>query len=499
MQLFKLREGPWKELFTGSFQEYETAIYFNPDSVLLIFIFEKEKGKISGAVIETYKAFYLEGETEQFISTLPRNILMLYKHSEEANQKFMLLAGKPAYIEWIEEKVQAQVDEQLKKLNVSTKAIKDISKAYDLNLIELNNAEKEARDAFFSEPLMVPLTVTSKYPEKNTGPSNLFDEKEVMIGLSREGQKLIEPMSLLPTVLVTDGNEKERRNIMHILCENAMLAGSSVIVFDFNAEFNGLGQANPEPEKLINAKVESEPIGFPTKKMTPAKNLFIEFGLINPKALNEFIGTGKSKESELIEKEFNAKNPESLRQLIEELKKRPETEEFSDYEIHKAKRILQLISQHYQKTIGKNDLEELTKGWLQGMGKALLLELNESDEKTRQLLAYSVLKLLLNSFKGLGKTKKKKLIIAIPQANKLFPKEDATKMQKDLSLMLSELTEYGVGYFIETKTKIDIAMELNEKTEAKIGVIKENDIAVQLKNKKSYRAVLRPALSQIKE
>jgi ribosomal protein L28 len=494
MELFKIREGPWKKLFEGIFQEYEIALYSNPDSVLMVLILEKEKEKIIGTVLELYKIFYSDGESEQFISTLPRNVILIHKHQETVNQKFMLLASKPNYVNWNEKDFQEETDEQLKKLSVSTKMIKEIAKAYDLELIEMHNASNEIKKAFFSEPLMVPITVTpTKIKEKNIESETKI--KEILLGKTREGNKIEEPIQLINNSIISGGTKTERKTVMQILIEGMLLNKIPAIIFDYENSFSGLGTPNNYSElKEFN----QEPIGFPVKKFIPGENLFIELKLFEPQGFTEFIGTGDKKPAQIISSLIELNEFNSIKELIDSIKRKTPDENSSEYEIHKAKRILQTLDFHYNKLLSqKNSFEELIKIPIKGIGKASLLEMDSLKEKEKFLSTYSVIKLIFESIKKEGKTNQTKTILVLPEAQKIIPKENRNLLQEELIDILKELPEYGCGIMLEVQTSNELDKKTIDYITSTFTVIQGKDIGVQLKNRKSYRAIIKPGLSKI--
>ena len=119
MELFKISGGPWEKLFTGLFQEHEIELYSNPDRIILVIIYEKKLDQIVGAVVELYKVFYASGDAESFTETLPREAMLITKHDESQNLKFLLLGSKPVYIAWSEEEFTHEVDSMVKRLEAS--------------------------------------------------------------------------------------------------------------------------------------------------------------------------------------------------------------------------------------------------------------------------------------------------------------------------------------------------------------------------------------------
>ncbi len=494
MELFKIREGPWKRLFEGVFQEYEIAIYSNPDSVLMVLIIDKKDGKIVGSVLELYKMFYASGDIEQFVSTLPRDIILIQKHQENVNQKFLLLAGKPVYVNWVEKEFQNTTDELLKKISVSSKMIKDISKAYDLELIEMLEAPLDVKNSFFSEPLMVPISTTASRINKKISEHEEQLVKEIMLGKTREGKIIEEPIEFINTSIITGGMEPDRKTMMQVLLEGMLLNKIPAIIFDYNNEFVGLGTPNNSIElKEFN----QEPIGFPVKRFNPGENLFIDLKLFNSEGLIEFIGAGDNKPSQTISTLIELTEFNNIKELIQTIKNEEPSEQFSEYEIHKAKRILQVIELHYSKLLSqKNSFNELTENQIKGIGKASLLELKTIEEKKQFLITYSVVKLVLETLKKIGKTNQTKLVIAIPSSEKIIPKENPNLLQQELNNIILELTEYGCGVILETPILTELSTQTIEKTKSTFTIIRGKDVGVQLKNKKSYRIILKPSLSK---
>ncbi|MBN2127136.1 MAG: hypothetical protein JW703_01955 [Candidatus Diapherotrites archaeon] len=494
MDLFKIREGPWKKLFEGVFQEYEIALFSNPDSVLMVLILEKEKENITGTVLELYKMFYSSGETEQFISTLPRDVILIHKHQENVNQKFMLLASKPSYVKWSEAEFQNETDEQLKKLEVSSKMIKDVAKAYDLELTEMHNASNEIKTAFFSEPLLVPVSVTASRLKEKINEKPI--EKEIFIGITREGNKVLEPIEFINNSVISGGMEPDRKAVMHVLLEGMLLNRIPAIVFDYKNSFSGLGIPNNNSAEL--REIKEEPIGFPVKKFFPGENLFIDLKLFDSKGFTDFIGAGEQKPAQLISSLIELTEFSSVKELINSIKKKSPDENFSEYELHKAKRILQIIEQQYNKMlVQKNSFEELTKTPIKGIGKASLLELSTLEEKGAFLATYSIIKMIYEFLKKEGKTSQIKMIIALPEANRIIPKENRTKLQDELLYIISELPEFGCGVILESGTETDFDKKTIESSETSFTAIRGKDIGVQMKNKKSYRVIIRAGLSKI--
>src|SRR3989344_3843352 len=202
MELFKIGDGPWERMYEGNSQGSEIEIYSNPEGMLLVLIYDKEKNKVVGAVVEIFKVFYSQGDAEHFVETLPRKITVINKHEgEKQDNKFLLLASEPSYVTWKEKAMLDETEKLLKKLKASATLIKDISKAYDINLTELGSSSEKVKGIFFAEPLLVPLATESARKEATvvSGEDILpksITKGELILGLTKEKQKIVEPLAL---------------------------------------------------------------------------------------------------------------------------------------------------------------------------------------------------------------------------------------------------------------------------------------------------------------
>ncbi|MBI5553807.1 MAG: hypothetical protein HY917_03640, partial [Candidatus Diapherotrites archaeon] len=495
----------WKRVFEGQFQGYTVIMESNPESVLLLSIVEfNDQNAPVGAVIQSYKMFYCEGDTEHFVTTLPREVIVLYKHGENLNQKFLLLAGKPNYVTWKEKDFSEETDAQLKRMKISTDLLHDISKAYDLKLTEIENTDKDTRNAFFAEPLIVPITATSLFgsgapaPYVKEMPVSSLGEKDIRLGLTKEGKKVSESYSLLRKTIVNGGDPRLRHHALHILTEGFLLNNVDVVVFDWMDSFGSIHNPNPDTAELAKARVETEPIGFPVKKFVSRKDLFCEPERVNPATFLEIVGAGENKSSALLVKLWEQKKPSKLTELLKAIEGVTKTEELSEFEIRRARRMLQTIMAEFGELFeGKNNLDDLTKSWIKGLGKASLLGLKGLSPREQELVLYGVLKSMEYDFRLKGKTNSPRAMLLVPNASRIFPRQNASRAQTEMAGILKDLPPFGAGFLLEETEPNALETGLSTEAEATLTLVSELDTAVNLKDKKNYRTILRPGLSQI--
>ena len=360
MQLFKIANGPWEQLFSGNFQDHDVELYSNPEKIIMVVVYEKKLDRVEGAIIELYKIFSASGEVESFTETLPRDILIITKHDENSTMKFLLLGSKPTYARWIEKDFIKEVDSLVKRLSTSAIMIKDVSKAYELNLQELVESAPEIQSAFFSQPLLVPLLSTSSHQNLNTTEGQemkTITKGDIIIGLTRDKKRVVEPLALFTKTIISEGEEKDRQRVLRIFGESALLSNTPCVFFDFGTAFDGIGEANKDTTEIQKYQVQIDPLGFPVKNFSPEDNLKININLLNPEGLAELFGVGDKDFARVLKIVLEKEKITSMSNLVEKIIALKQTEEFSEFAIQKTARIINLINNHYPKLFGaENDI-----------------------------------------------------------------------------------------------------------------------------------------------
>ncbi len=498
MVLPKISEGPWTKLFDGDFQDMPVEIYRNPESVLLVAIYEKEKGKVTGAVIELYKMFSAQGELSGFVETLPREVVVMTKHTKQETVRYLLLGSAPAYIKYEDEEFVKEVDSLLKKLKASSIMIKDVSKAYDLTLSEIEASSEHVKAAFFSQPLLIPATTTASHPAPST-PAHEFEgmaKGEVILGITKEKAKVVEPLDLFARSLVTEGESLDRMKAMHVLIESFLLSNTPVAILDREEKFSGLGEATPEREELQKYSVDAAPIGFPINTFRVMKDIVVDLNMINPEGMLELFGTGKNQASQLISEKMGEGNLESLEDLVKRVSGIAADDEKHAFQIGRAVRFLRIIGLRYTGLFGgENNIDEVCKTWVKAIGRAGIVEMKGLDSRQELMLAHSLVNGILEYYKKKGKTTVLKAAVAIPSAEKIVPLE-GNILQREIAAMLSEIAAYGVGVILSAKNGTDLDRKLYATMETMINIVNGNDAGIRIKGRKGYRAFIRPGISR---
>ncbi len=499
-ELFKIGEGPWNKLFFGNFMDHEVDIYSNPDNVLLVLIWDKEGETYKGAVVEIFKVFAAMGETENFVETLPREVIVIAKHDKEQTVKFFLLGGGPSYVKYEESGFVKEVDSQLKSISTTSKMIKDVSKAYDLTLQDLKSADAEIRNSFFAQPLLIPIVTTAAHATGSSTEASALGKGEIMLGLTKEKNKVVEPIGLFTKTIVSGGSAPERGHFLHILAEGSLLSGIPVVIFEKGDKFSGLGESSKELAELQKYQVEADPMGFPVKHYYLSKQIFGDMEFLSPEGLIDVFGIGDNNISKLIINSMKSEPSKGMTELASKMRKTKPKDNATSFEIFKAARVISLMGSAYPNLFeGKNDLEGLSKKPSKGIGRSGIIHLEDYDLRSSLIVIHNILNGLMQERKKKGATRNVKLVVILSNAGEIIPKDNPNIYAKQFSALLAELNKYGIAFALDTESTIDLLPDVTKIGESRINIVGGNEASVQLKQRKGYRVLLRPGLSACSE
>ncbi|HLC92106.1 MAG TPA: hypothetical protein VJH23_00160 [archaeon] len=498
MNLFRIGNGPWEKLFSGVFQEHDIELYSNPDRILLVLIYEKKLDVLEGAIAEVYKVFHAKGEVEAFTETLPREALIITKHDERSTMKFLLLGSKPNYVRWIEAEFIEEVDAMVKRLSTSSAMMKDVSKAYELTLSEIGESEQEVQTAFFAQPMLVPILTTASHGSVFQEPQiKPITKGEIMLGITRDRSRVIEPLALFTKTIITDGEEKDRNRALQVIGESALLSNVPAVFVDFNRKFIGIGEANKNAGELQKYDVNVDALGFPARVLKSRESIRIDLNLLNTEGTAELFGVGEKDFPRILRMALDAGPVATMNELVERVSNTAQTEEFSEFKIRKAARILKLMDVIYPNLFGgQNDIEDMAKQGLANIARASLLEFEAMDQRASLLLFHSVMRGIYEYAKKKGKSSEVRLMVIIPHVHYLKGKGRQQIDVDDIASILKDLQGFGVSFAIAADSLIDVNQEIKNVANAKLNVVSENDLGVQLINRKAYRVLVRPTLSR---
>ncbi len=498
MNLFRIGNGPWEKLFSGVFQEHDIEMYANPERILMVLIFEKKLDIVEGAIMEVYKVFHAKGEVESFTETLPREALIITKHDERATYKFLLLGSKPTYVRWVESEFIEQADSMVKRLATSSAMMKEVSKAYELTLNDIGQEPQEIQTAFFSQPMLVPMITNSSRSTILEEPQlKPITKGEIVLGITRDRARVIEPLVLFSKTIVTDGEEKDRNRVLQVIAESSLLSNVPAIFLDFNRKFASIGEANKNTAELQKYAVNVDPLGFPARIIKSRENFRVDLNLINPDGIAEAFGSGEKDFPRILRMALELGQVGSVNELIERISNMGQTEEFSEFKIRKAARTLKLIDIIYPNLFGgPSDIEELARPGNANIARASILEFDAMDSRSSLLLFQTMMRSFYEYAKKKGKTREIRAFIVIPHMHFLKEKERSKISVDDIISIIKNIGEFGISFVVAADNLLDVPPEIKNVANAKLNIVSENDVGVQITNRKAYRVLVRPTLSR---
>ncbi len=500
---FALRNGPWKTVFEGTFQGHYLEISINPGQVMLTAIFEKEADEISGVVLQAFSLFSAVGEAENFVESLEREAIILSRHDGKRTVQFLALASKPAYAKGSEEKVAETADQLLEQVAKLGGKVKGIAKSFDLQLTPLEKCSSAVKQAFFSQPAIIPMLVREErrieQEKEEAGIEGGVEGAGVLLGTTRAGRQVKEPLQLFQRTVVSDGSLQQRVHFIQIIVESYLLANVPVVIFDRGNNFSGLRHPTKKVAELQSHGMQIEPIGFPTKDFTPGENIKINLNVLSPVGLLQLFGCQDKEAEKVLVKAFEAGKVDSPAQLLNRIEGLGSEQVENLFLKRRVERIVSLVDTLYPEMFdGSTNLGEIVKTWFKKIGRVSIVNINSLDPRELTLLLDSLSNEFVNLFKQQGETGKPLLLVAIPQIEPIFSVRDNLVL-KDFTKMLAEMQKFGIGFIIGGERKTDLNKQVLQMAETKASIIKETDVAIDMPDSKNYRLLMRPTLSRRKE
>ncbi|MCX6799120.1 MAG: hypothetical protein NTW59_03430 [Candidatus Diapherotrites archaeon] len=499
---FGLRQGPWTAIFSGVFQGHETELLSNQDGFLLLLVYEKQAGQVSGVVLQAFAAFSAMGEVSAFVETMQREAIAFSRHDGRQTISFIAIPSKPAYSGPVEEEVAGAVDDLIVQLRQGIRVITDVARAYDLELLPLQQCSGEVKAAFFAQPLIVPLLSREKMGAETAAPvaaqAQPMGTGSVILGITREGKAVTEPFSLFRETVVSGGTTGERARLLHIIAEGSLLSNLPTIIFDHENRFFGLNQPNQNPSELHGYGVQAESIGFPLAVFTPHKEVKASLGAVDKRGMLQLLGCEQGGITELFAREIAESKPQSPDALAAALDARVSGDEAHQFALMRAGRVAKAIGLLYPDFFdGDNNMSEIAKKWFKAIGRASIINIVGLYGREKQLLLDSLVNELLEFFRPQGETTQLRAMIVLPWTEKIFPpKMNIT--QQHLLGALGEMRKFGVGFAAGCEKEVLLNEGVLALAGAKANIVGGNDASVQLRDKRAYRVLLRPGLSTMK-
>ena len=494
---FELRNGPWKTIFEGKFQEHEMEILMNPEQVMLVAIYEKEGEETVGVILQSFVIFSAVGEAETFIESMQKEAIILSRHDGKNTVQFLAIASKHVYVKAEAEKVLKSVDGLLEEVSGEGNKIESVAKSFDLHLTPLGKCSSAIKQSFFSQPFVIPMLAKEakriEIEQEEALVNSGAEGAAVILGTSKTGKQIKEPLQMFQRTIVSDGTMQQREDFIRIVIESFLLTNTPVLIFDENNNFSSLAHPAKNFSELQTHGIQIDPMGFPTKEFKIAKSIKININNINSEGLMQLFGWSDEEAKKIIiegQKKGNVKGLEQLSDNIESL----ETE--NPFLKKRIERVLNLINVLYPQMFdGDNNIEEIVQRKFKNIGRASIVSMGTIDPRALTLLLESLSTELINFFRKKGEAKTTRLLVVIPKIERIFMIKENFAL-KEFIRMLTEMKRFGINFIIGTDKRNDLSKELLQLCETKTSIIKENDAAIDFPNSKNYRILVRPSLSQ---
>ncbi|MFH0986972.1 MAG: hypothetical protein V1911_02875 [Candidatus Micrarchaeota archaeon] len=482
--------GPWKEMYKGEWNGYETCVYSNPDMLTLTTISDK-KGE--GWVCIMNKYFVFEGDISKFTDNIKGYLLVFEKHYPAVSAKYISISNGPFYSK--KASASSDIDGMYKEMQFLTEKVNEMSAVYSANLTELKHAKTEYYDWLFSEPSMLPGLITGKLSERMISGTGA----KTILGKKVDGTPAEESIqSFARTVVI--GRTEEMEKMFHIILENCVLGGINGVVIDENDYFTDM--SSPDSSFKLSEYPALQPIGMPLKTQKIAdvqidlnlftKSMFREI-LEMPISGEEYCG---KKSAELIDAviENRSGHFNSLTDIIEALMKNS-TDDNKSY-TYKAMRWLIVLEKKYPGCFaGKMELRKLIPTYMKSIGSIIRLDAKDLSANIRKALFYSIIKSAYDEFKKTGGGRQINVLLCVLNGERYIPHNPEKPIEQALTKVLADCYNYGVGFCISAETDHALFEDLVENSTLRIDFVSEGEVAVKEANERAYRMELRPRLS----
>lgn len=507
MPLFKIAQGPWTLLLKGNIRDDLLEVYTNPEKMVYIQTITEQNGKLTKAACEFYKIYEATGDVNGFIQTLPRDILLWMKHSVDETHTFLILGSAPVSVTWEENVVLEQTDILLKKIEVGSSLLKEVARAYDVQLTPLSQSPENVRNAFFASSMLVPMLATSSHAGQETqGKSNTIMTQqahtgalpgEFVLGTTQNGLLVKEPVLFFKKTLISGGRVEHRKHLLQIIAEGALFSNIPVVIMDVDNEFSIMRAPNPNPQHLREQKIEGDPIGFPLKEFLPFENLKIELSTVPPEAFVEILGLMHHELGMQFARFLREHSVTSIDEAKRILRQLPPSDNFTPFQVQSVIRLLTLLEQAFPNLFdGTNAIDEISKSWFQSIGRAGVVKLHNIPARLRNIMILTLMKGIYSTYARKGVSDRVKTLIVIPESTFLYANKNETALQKEFERLLSESNTQDVGFLLSAAHEIDLPPTIQNLCEAKLQVIGGRQVGVALAGRKNYRVTMRDTYSQ---
>ncbi len=467
--------GPWTRMFNAQWGDYPLMVYQNPDKMMMLTLFEKREGKVTGALTFLKKGFVIEGDISKIALSQRQDVMIVSKISREHAGKYLLISSSPTFIEYNRDSLTKAITQQGAEIEHLSKAMIEILHGYECKATDFRIVEDDELQLLLGDPfsLFAYLSVS-----KGQGTRAQQNKAKCLFGIDRDNEPVSVKLTSLQTVAITGGRLPQRLHAMHIVLESALMNNISTMVFDSGSTFSGLAQPNKDASKYEEFKLTSIPLGFPFREYELEKGLFIDLSKIDPEVFLLAFGIEKSDIASVIKRTYVEKpgSFHAMTDLALAMDQLHESAEITRYTICKAMRAATVIQKSSPNVFAKTGAFEAPA--TSGIGKVIHVNLSGQQPDIAMLAAYSLLEIATSD-----DSPEKSMLLAFTR--------DATEIPAAVMSKLRATASSGTRLVLSAQHESDIS-DFN----ATLGIeIIGDDAILSEEGEKQRRIRLRPAYS----
>lgn len=463
----------WETIFEGKYGDQELSVLYN-DDYFVSFLKSRNQDSL---LIQVYKIFLAYGELELFVETLPNQCIFYEKHldiGEKNTYKFLLINTETELIDNMA--FTSYIEKKIAQLNKQTSSIISVIKSYNLKLVSLKMLSEEQRSIFFSDPFVIK-TITN-FPNKNINFLENSTVNKLIIG-KKNDVTITGNLDSMRSVLVTGSEVDDRLYSVKLICENYLLSGKKVFVFDKSGVFKSLSYPQQHEEILESFDIKIAPFGFPSRSVEYFK-IKIPLAVVPKKAFCKIFNLNSISEK-IIEKAYS-NDLITIKDLREKTANLETDDDITEFEKKRIYNKLNIIEKKYENYFGKTECSVLFEGSYNQIGACRILRI-DVDDPFYIYYIYSIIKEIENIVK-------EDIFIAIPESKDLF---NSLFVGNDVLKILVENPR--LNYILSTEYLSDLITDFDDLAKVHMEVIAGNDVVIRYPDRDPLRLLLRPTLT----
>lgn len=384
--------GPWNRVASAQWTGHPLSVYVNAENVVMLTVFDKTEKNINGMLVLLKKPLLVEGKTDAFAATQPRELTIIEKLSAGRHIKYLLLESSPYYVPYTQADLITVIQRQYAEITGLTKVLLSASASFDFKVTELHPNDPQT-EALLGDPFTL-FALSSVTPNDAVSVSGKHRLSRLTLGIDANAQPVDVGLADCGRTVVLGATHSERLQALNALCESALATGVPCIVLDSSGTFAGLGTLTEKPKDLDKFGLQFPTAAYPFKTCTLGQGLLIDLRQAPTDVFEAAMGLTNKDIHAVMER--IAANASTLDDLIQRAETLPDAKPATQYSIRKAARALRALQKTYPSTFGKNTFTDLGTPWDFG-SKVFYVDLRGKDAAVADLCALSLYSALRNA------------------------------------------------------------------------------------------------------